>query len=57
MPKCDHKNIKFIGVQETMDPNNSLFCFNCDECHTTLTITKKQILVIIDTLLKSSIES
>jgi len=53
MSKCNHENIKFIGFQETMDPNNQLFLFNCSECHTTLSINKKQILSILDLLLKS----
>lgn len=39
--KCDHKNLEYLGIQKTKDPNVFLFLYNCKNCKSTLTVSSK----------------
>lgn len=36
--KCDHKFVSFLGIQKSRDKNKTFYLFNCDFCHSTISI-------------------
>ena len=40
---CDHKNIKYLGIQKTKEGDKKLYLYNCLNCHTTIGLDKKQV--------------
>ena len=39
---CKHKNIVFLGKQEIPETNEYLALFNCQDCHSTITLKLKK---------------
>lgn len=52
MNGCNHDNLEYLGIQETDDPNKSLFLFNCINCGTTIAIPEKNILEVLLKMVK-----
>ncbi len=36
--KCKHLKVSFLGMQETTSPEKQLALYNCEHCHTTLSV-------------------
>ena len=54
MPKCDHKNLTYLGEQETLDKKRILYLFNCIDCGSTISIPEKDILEVLLKIVKDS---
>ncbi|MBA7609454.1 hypothetical protein ES703_16645 [subsurface metagenome] len=52
MPKCKHKNLTYLGEQETLDKKRTLYLFNCKNCGSTITIPEKKILEVLLKIVK-----
>ncbi len=52
---CKHKNLEWLGTQ-TMEAKKPLFLWNCKDCHTTISLTMKQLSEAIQKKLKSEVK-
>jgi len=52
MPKCKHKNLSYLGPQETLNKKRTLYLFNCKDCGTTISIPEKNILEVLLKIVK-----
>jgi len=41
MKKCRHTNVTFLGIQETLIPGKRLELYNCNACHTTISMPER----------------
>jgi len=45
MPKCLHKNVSFLGFNETIFKNKFLPLYNCKDCLSTISLSKNFITI------------
>ena len=57
MKSCKHKNLEYLGVQETEDNNKFVFLWNCEKCHSTISLNKKQMLKAIRRKTKKNLKT
>ncbi len=48
---CEHKNIEFLGIQKTLNPDKFLYLFTCKTCGSTVCIDKRFIIMLFETIL------
>ncbi len=49
---CKHEKLEYFGIQPTLNKNEPLFLFNCKNCNTTLSFSKKDMFLMLHNTFK-----